>query len=135
MISLSFKDKIQLEPQLQIEKSIRTISSRFNPKYPQNHVDKIEKCILEIRDTISKNIISESSFNQLDKEYLLTFNNSNFEVVKDLSILQNAYLIETLNYLINCDYISKPDDIQSSREQIIKDLGLQFKNNINEFDE
>ena len=135
LISKSYSKVVNLPPLLLIEKSIRTISGRVYKKFPQSHIDKVEACIDELKSSINHRINVSTSVNSLEKNYILSIKNGKVGEIKGMKAIENNYLNEAISFLVECDFLKLPDDLQASREQFIKDIGSRFRANLSGFTE
>ena len=135
LISKSYSTGVTLPPLVLIQKIIRTISGRFYKKSPQQYIEKVEACIKELKLKINNRIDDRISTNSLEKDYILSYKNSEVFEIKGIKSSQSSnYLKEAISFLVEYDYLKSPDDLQASRKQFVGEIGSHFKNNIGEFE-
>lgn len=130
--------KVDLPINLKLEKLKRAINSKFNTKYPNNYIERINNDFNEIKNSIEKQITFSRKGNKLTFNKLLIpeFINGKLSInIPDaLNNTENEYLKQIISFFIQVDKIQDIDYFFINRKEILIELANYFKSNIEGFD-
>ncbi len=123
---------------LKIEKLKRTVNSRFNTKYPNNYIKKVNEGYNDIKQTIEKQIILSRKNNKLNSKDIIKpifiDNKLSVQIPENLKFSENQFLKSTLLYFIKIDSIDSVEYFFTNRKEILIGLARHFKENIQGFE-
>lgn len=131
--------KIELPISLKLEKLIRAINSKYNSKYPNNYIDKVNSAFTDLKDSIKKEIFLLRKNNVISNDGIITFeiSDSNFHIIlpQILNQKETEYLEQTISFFIKTDSIIDIEYFFVNRKEILIELANHFKTNIKSFPE
>lgn len=129
--------KADLPLSLKLEKLKRAINSKYNSKYPNNFIERVNNSFSEVRLKIDNEIISSRKDNKLTLDVLVkpSFKNDKLEIKlpENFTGNENKYLIESLYFFIETDTITDLETFFTNRKSILIDLAKHFKDTIENF--
>lgn len=129
--------KIELPISLKLEKLIRAINSKYNSKYPNNYIDRVNSAFNDLKDSIEKEIFLSRKKNVISNDGIITFDisDSNIHILlpQILNQKETEYLEQTISFFIKTDSIIDIEYFFVNREEIFTKLANHFKTNIKSF--
>lgn len=131
--------KIELPISLKLEKLIRAINSKYNSKYPNNYIDRVNSAFNDLKDSIEKEIFLSRKNNVISNDGIITFDisDSNVHILlpQILNQKETEYLEQTISFFIKTDSIIDIEYFFVNRKEILIELANHFKTNIKSFPE
>lgn len=131
--------KIDLPISLKLEKLIRAINSKYNLKYPNNYINKINSVFNDLKVKIEKEMFQSRKNNLISNDDIITFNisDSKIHIIIPQILNQNEteYLKQTISFFIKSDNIIDIEYFFINRRDILIELANHFKLNIKSFSE
>lgn len=131
--------KADLPLSLKLEKLKRAINSKFNPKYPNNYIDKVNGAFSNVRIKIESEINLSKRNNKLTIDDLIkpifTNNKLKFKISSNLTNIESKYLVESLYFFVGNDDVTDLETFFTNRKSILIDLAKHFKATIENFDD
>jgi|GEM_PF-6119621 len=131
--------KIDLPISLKIEKLIRAINSKYNSKYPNNYIERVNAAFNDVKDSIEKEIFLSRKDNKISNDNIITldFKESVIDInlPKILNQNETEYLNQTISFFIKTDNIIDIEYFFVNRKEILIELANHFKTNIKSFPE
>jgi hypothetical protein len=131
--------KIELPISLKLEKLIRVINSKYNSKYPNNYIDRVNSAFEDLKDSIEKEIFLSRKNNVISNDNIIAFDisDSNVHIIipQILNQKENEYLEQTISFFIKTDSIIDIEYFFVNRKEILIELANHFKSNIKSFPE
>jgi hypothetical protein len=135
---LLMSSKPELPLSLKLEKLKRAINSKFNSKYPNSYIERVNNTFSDVRNKI------EDEINLSRKNNILTFDslvrphyvNDKLELIIPKGLLENEkkYLLQCLKFFIETDNIPDLETFFTNRKNILIELAKHFKDTIDNFD-
>jgi hypothetical protein len=131
--------KIELPISLKLEKLIRAINSKYNSKYPNNYIDRVNSAFNDLKDSIEKEIFLSRKNNVISNDGIITFaiSDSNVHILlpQILNQKETEYLEQSISFFIKTDNIIDIEYFFVNRKEILIELANHFKTNIKSFPE
>lgn len=131
--------KIELPISLKLEKLIRAINSKYNSKYPNNYIDRVNSAFNDLKDSIEREIFLSRKNNVISNDGIITFDisDSNVHILlpQILNQKETEYLEQTISFFIKTDSIIDIEYFFVNRKEILIELANHFKTNIKSFPE
>lgn len=131
--------KIDLPISLKLEKLTRAIYSKYNAKYPNNYIDRVNSTFNDLKDDIEKKIFLSRKNNLISNDCIIKFDitDSNVQILlpQILNQEETEYLKQTIFYFIKTDNIIDIEYFFVNRREILIELANHFKTNIKSFPE
>lgn len=131
--------KIELPISLKLEKLIRAINSKYNSKYPNSYIDRVNSAFNDLKDSIEKEIFLSRKNNVISNDGIITFDisDSNVHILlpQILNQEETEYLKQTISFFIKTDSILDIEYFFVNRKEILIELANHFKTNIKSFPE
>jgi hypothetical protein len=130
--------KNDLPLSLKLEKLKRAINAKFNSKYPNNYIDRVNNAFSDVRIKIDSEINLSKKNNKLTVDDIVKpsfINNKlNFKILGNLTDLESKYLVESLCFFVDNDNVTDLETFFTNRKSILIDLAKHFKVTIANFD-
>lgn len=126
-----------LPMQLKIDVARRCIESKYNIKYPDSYLSRIDDILLRIRRDINDLINDKKSKKDFNEDELFILTGATPIAFKSESAIlskEKKYLEFVIDFFVNQDYILNVETFFSERGAILSQLGNHLKLNISEFD-
>jgi hypothetical protein len=131
--------KIELPISLKLEKLIRAINSKYNSKYPNNYIDRVNSAFNDLKTSIEKEIFLSRKNNVISNDGIITFDilDSNVHILlpQILNQKETEYLEQTISFFIKTDSIIDIEYFFVNRKEILIELANHFKTSIKSFPE
>jgi len=131
--------KTDLPLSLKLEKLKRAINAKFNSKYPNNYIDRVNNAFSDVRIKIDSEINLSKKNNKLTVDDIVKpsfINNKlNFKISGNLTDLESKYLVESLCFFVDNDDVTDVETFFTNRKSILIDLAKHFKVTIANFDD
>lgn len=131
--------KTDLPLSLKLEKLKRAINAKFNSKYPNNYIDRVNNAFSDVRIKIDSEINLSKKNNKLTVDDIVKpsfINNKlNFKISGNLTELESKYLVESLCFFVDNDDVTDLETFFTNRKSILIDLAKHFKVTIANFDD
>ena len=131
--------KIDLPISLKLEKLIRAINSKYNSKYPNNYIDRVNSSFNDLKESFEKEIFLSRKNNVISNDAIITFDitDSNIDIIlpQMLNQKETEYLKQTISLFIKTDTIIDIEYFFVNRKEILIELANHFKTNIKSFPE
>lgn len=131
--------KIELPISLKLEKLIRAINSKYNSKYPNNYIDRVNSAFNDLKDSVEKEIFLSRKNNVISNDGIITFDisaaNVHILLPQILNQKETEYLKQTISFFIKTDSILDIEYFFINRKEILIELANHFKTNIKSFPE
>lgn len=131
--------KIELPISLKLEKLIRAINSKYNSKYPNNYIDRVNSAFNDLKDSVEKEIFLSRKNNVISNDGIITFDisdaNIHIHLPQILNQKETEYLKQTISFFIKTDSILDIEYFFVNRKEILIELANHFKTNIKSFPE
>lgn len=119
--------------QLNIEKCRRDIKQKFNSKYPEKYIRKINASINKLKLRITKTLAKNLNQNRTDFSKIMKYDNDGFSLPSNITFSDEKYIYNILDFFIIQDEINNQDDFFRNRKSIIAKLGQVLKEEHPEF--
>ncbi len=130
--------KLDLPIALKIERLKRAINSKFNTKYPNNYIDKVESAYAALKYSIDDEIRRSKKENKLHENVLIkpipNNRNTNFSLPIGFSESERRYLESSISFFVGLDSISDVEAFFTNRVEILIGLAIYLKDTISGFD-
>lgn len=130
--------KLDLPISLKIEKLRRAIIAKYNSKYPNTYIDRIESTFSSLKMAVDEEVRQQRKNIKLTSDVLVKpyLSNGKLKVTLPSSISnhEKIYLELTLCYFIENDSISDVEYFFTNRKEILVDLAKFFREHIEQFD-
>jgi hypothetical protein len=128
---------VELPISLKIEKLQRAINSKYNSKYPNNYIERINASYVSLIESVEMEIFHLRKNNIISNDGLVTFDilDSIVEIKlpQFLNKIDSEYLRQTIFFFIQTDTILDIEYFFSNKEEILTNLAIHFKTNIKSF--
>lgn len=135
---LLMSSKPELPLSLKLEKLKRAINSKYNSKYPNNYIERVNNTFLDVKNKIEDEINLSRKNNTLAFDSLVRphYVNDKLDLIIPKGLLENEkkYLLQCLKFFIETDNIPDLETFFTNRKTILIELAKHFKDTIDNFD-
>lgn len=131
--------KIDLPISLKLEKLARAINSKYNSKYPNNYIDRVNSAFNDLKGSIENEIFQSRKNNKISNVNIISaeLTNSKIDILlpQNLNKNEEEYLKQTISFFVKTDNILDIEYFFVNRKEILIALANHFKTNIQSFSE